>query len=294
MKLLVTGATGFIGSHLIKRLVTDNHSVHVLVRPSTNTDTLKKENVTLHVFNDSVTDLISHMQTEHFDGVIHLASLFLAQHKSEDIKNLIDSNVYFSTAVLEASVKSSIPWFINTGTFWQHYNDAEYSPVNLYAATKQAFEDIAKYYTETSALNFVTIKLSDTFGPNDTRSKIFNLWLKISKSKEPLDMSPGEQILDMSFVDNVIEGYATMIELLNKDSEKKLKGKSFAITSNERMSLKKLAELFEQTTGFKLNINWSKKDYRPREVMIPWSKGQKIPGWKPLVSIKEGIKKLYE
>jgi CDP-paratose synthetase len=272
MKILVSGTTGFVGQHLVKRLAENGHEIFPLAHPT----------------ND-----FSFLEREKFDGVIHLASLFLAQHKSEDTVGLVDSNILLGTNLLEVSVKNNIPWFINTGTFWQHYEDKEYSPVNLYSATKQAFQDIAQYYIETSEIDFVTIKLIDTFGPNDTRPKLFNLWDKISRSGETLDMSAGEQIMDISFIDNVIDAYVQMIELISKDKERKLNGKSFAVTSGERMTLKELAKLFEKTTGKKLNINWGQRSYRPREVMVPWTKGETIPGWKQKVSIEEGIRKTF-
>jgi CDP-paratose synthetase len=215
MKLLLTGATGFIGTNLEARLKKDGHEVLTIGRS----------------FNNNVQEIVAFMNKEKFDGVIHLASLFLAAHKPEDIKNLIESNVLFPTTVLESAVAAKIPWFINTGTFWQHYKDKMYSPVNLYAATKQAFEDIAAYYMESSPINFVTIKLFNVFGPKDPRPKVFNLWLKISQSKETLEMSPGEQVMDITYIDNVIEGYVRMIELLSKDSKRKFNGKSFAIPS---------------------------------------------------------------
>lgn len=277
MKILVTGATGFIATALIKRLKEQGHAVSSIGRS----------------FENNVEKITSFMKEEKCDGVIHLASLFLVQHTPQDLKNLIDSNILFPTAVLEASVAAKIPWFINTGTFWQHYEDKAYSPINLYAATKQAFEDIARYYIESSEINFVTIDLFNVFGPQDTRSKVFNLWLKISESGEILEMSPGEQILDITYIDNVTSGYLRMIELLSRDTEGKLRGQSFSLQSPERMTLRKLAELFERTTGRKLHIEWGKKNYRPREVMIPWQKGKKIPGWKPVISLEEGIRRTF-
>ena len=291
MKLILSGATGFIGKNLVKRLTEQGHSTYAIVRPSTKSGQLSEGDAKPYVFDGDIENLAAFMQKEKFDGVIHLASLFLTQHKTQDVKGLIDSNILFATSLIEAAVDSKVPWFINTGTFWQHYSDAAYSPVNLYAATKQAFEDIAQYYIETSDINFVTIKLNDTFGPMDTRPKIINLLAKISNSNEALDMSPGEQIMDISYINNIIDGYLRMIELLSKDTDRNLKGKSFAISSGNRMTLKELVNMFEKVTGKKLNINWGKRPYRPREVMIPWEKGKAIPGWKPRVSLEEGIRK---
>lgn len=293
MKILVSGATGFIGKYLTKRLVLEGHEVWAIVRPSTNTDVQRAQKIQPFIFNGSVDELMAFMKKEQFHGVIHLASLFLAQHQATDVKGLIESNILFSTELLEASVRSETPWFINTGTFWQHYENKEYSPVNLYAATKQAFEAIATYYRETSLINFVTLKLSDTFGPDDTRPKVFNLWSKVSKSGEALDMSPGEQLIDISFIDNVIDGYIRLIALLENDKKRSYAGKVFAIRSSERMTLKELAQLFERVTHTRLAINWGKREYRPREVMVPWEKGETVPGWQPRVSIEDAIRRMF-
>ncbi len=290
MKLLISGATGFIGAHLIKRLQKEKHEVVAIVRPSTTRADLPQK-IPTYVFNNDVPELIAFMSREKFDGVIHLASLFLAQHKADDLKNLIDSNLFFGTALIEGSTKSNTRWFINTGTFWQHYKNKKYSPVNLYAASKQAFETLAQYYIETTSINFVTIKLSDTFGPGDTRPKIFNLLSKIKASKETLDMSQGEQILDISYIENVIDGYMRMITLLSKKDGDSLRGKSFAISAKKRFTLQELVKVFEKMTGSKLSINWGGRSYRDREVMVPWEKGLPIPGFKPKHSLEDGIRK---
>jgi CDP-paratose synthetase len=290
MNILLTGGTGFIGSHLIKRLQKEGHSVHLIARPHSKVEGLK--GIHVYTFDGNVENLTSYIESKKINGVIHLASLFLAQHKPEQLKDLIESNVLFSTQVLEAASKSNVKWFINTGTFWQHHKDKAYSPVNLYAATKQAFETIAQYYRETSSLSFVTLKLSDTFGPHDTRSKVFNLWVKISATGETLGMSPGKQIMDISYIDNVIDGFIQLMKLAEKDP-KKVNGKSYALQSSERMTLQKLSKVFEEVTGKKLSIIWGEKEYRPREVMVPWRKGKKIPGWKQNVSLREGIKRTF-
>ena len=65
----------------------------------------------------------------------------------------------------------------------------------------------------------------------------------------------------------------------------------FAIKSTERMTLKELSQVYEKATNTKLNINWGVKDYRNREVMIPWMNGEKVPGWSQEFSLEDAIKK---
>lgn len=290
MKILISGGTGFIGKHLVKHLLDANNEVHLIVRSGITRENFDAR-LKIFTFSGNLEDLVSFMKKEKFDGVVHLASLFLVNHEPADILGLITSNVLFGTQLIDAATKANIPWFINTGTFAQHYKNKRYSPVNLYAATKQAFEDVAQFYIETTKTTFVTIKLFDTFGEGDTRPKIFNLWSKISISGEQLTMSPGKQIIDINYIDNVTDGYLHMISLLNQKGSSKFHGKAFIISSQRRMTLRKLATLFEKVTQKKLNIVWGGRPYRERDVMVPWEKGQPLPGWKPKISLEEAIKR---
>jgi nucleoside-diphosphate-sugar epimerase len=289
MKIIMTGATGFIGGNLIKKLLDRGHDVTVLVRPSSD---MSRVDIRASLFRycGEIEEIIGLFQNKHFDGVIHLASLFLASHQSQDIPPLILSNVQLGTELLEGCKRSQTKWFINTGTFWQHYHNEEYNPINLYAATKQAFEAIAKYYTETSELLFTTVKLSDTFGPEDTREKIFNLWNKASQTGERLTMSPGDQIIDLCYIDDVVSAFEILLDQIANNPEE-IRNKTFAVHSAQRLPLKELAGVFEESSGRKLNIEWGGRAYREREVMIPWENGLPVPGWTPKYTLKEAIQK---
>lgn len=289
MKLLITGSTGFIGKNLTSRLLDNNIEIVALVRNSSNISALDTR-ASIFSYTGDINSLISYCKKEKFDGIIHLASLFLASHNSQDIPKLIQSNIQLGTELLEASKHAKTPWFINTGTFWQHYQNEHYNPVNLYAATKQAFEQIAKYYTETSDLIFTTLKLNDTFGPNDTRNKVFNLWHRLLQNDEMLEMSPGDQIVDISYIDDIVDAYEILIGHL-RHTPHLVKNKTFAIHSKERMSLKELAVLFEESVGKKLNIKWGGREYREREVMIPWESTHNLPDWQPKHTLKQAIQK---
>ncbi|MCW8839088.1 MAG: NAD(P)-dependent oxidoreductase [Thiovulaceae bacterium] len=290
MKILISGATGFIGQNLIKSLLSKNYDIYCIVRENSDLSTLDPR-VSIFKYDEKIDSLVDFFKKEKFDGVIHLASLFLASHSKTNISDLIISNIKFGTELLEGCKESSVKWFINTGTFWQNYENSNYNPVNLYAATKEAFEDIAKYYAETSELIFTTIKLNDTFGPGDTRSKVFNLWNKVSKTQEVLQMSPGEQIIDISYIEDVVSAYKILIGHLDSDKKEEFQNKEFVVTNSEKMSLKDLSKVYEEVTGAKLNIIWGGREYREREVMSPYDKGTVVPGWRQQYRLKEAIKK---
>jgi len=292
MKIFITGATGFIGKHLVKQLVANGNEVTVNLYG----DEDSPFDAQVHTYSlekVSITDDIHYLQKNAFDGIIHLASLYLTVHKPDEAVKLINSNVQFSTYILECAAQAGVKWFLNTGTFWQNYENKAYSPVNLYAASKQAFESIAQYYTETNQIKFATLRLSDTFGPNDTRPKVFNLWKRIAETGETLDMSAGEQVIDISYISDIVAAFALLATHLHSNHSEVNNGAVFAVKAEKRYTLKQLASIYEQATDTKLHINWGARPYREREVMMPWVDGVVVPGWKPKVGIEEGIKEIY-
>lgn len=269
MRIVITGATGFIGRNLVNSLRLE-HELYILVRTTTDYTFLHVDHVI--TFNDDIDNLTEIFRKERIDGIIHLASLYTAEHKSGQIKELILSNIYLGTVLLEACKDAGVKWFLNTGTIWQNYiaESPEYCPVNLYAATKQSFVDIAKYYTETSPLRFCTLKLCDTYGLGDTRRKILSLFKDIGESGEKLEMSPGEQKIDLIYIDDVITGFKFLMSKLAFSEKLETE---YVLTSGNPIRLKDLAALYEKISHKKLNIHWGGRAYRVREVMKPWRKG---------------------
>lgn len=282
---MLTGATGFIGRHLCGRL-SNRHMLHALVRSSSRLEQI--HGARPYIFDGGISLLSAYLAENKIEGVIHLASDQTFTPSGNQIKSLILSNIWLGTALLEACKQASVGWFLNTGTIWQNYNapdgSDEYNPVNLYAATKQAFIDIAKYYTETSFIRFCTLKLCDTYGPDDTRRKFLSLFEENAKGDAPLDMSPGNQEIDLIHVDDAVQGFARLAEMLSNPSEKILP--EYVLSSGRRFTLREFAEMYERKNKITLNIKWGGRPYREREVMSPY-KGNVLPGWRPIITEKD-------
>lgn len=286
---LVTGATGFVGGHLARRLVRDGWQVHILSRAGSRLpDALEFSQIVSHVHDGSTDGLVRCVDQAKPDVVFHLASLFLSQHATKDVEPLMASNVLFGNQLLEAMKVNEVSLFINTGTSWQHYNNEDYNPVCLYAATKQAFEAILEYYVQACGIKAITLKLFDTYGPNDPRSKLFHLLNKAATSEDPLDMSAGEQLIDLVHIDDVTEAYVIAAQRLLKGNI--TEHECYAVSSGHPLPLKTLVELYAQMTKQKIPVNWGARPYRFREVMSPWNKGCLIEGWHPKIDLGKGLK----
>ena len=293
-RVLISGGAGFVGSHLIRACINQGWQVGVLYLPEAGLDQIVQFLPQINTFavDQTTESVFSAVEKFKPDVVIHLASIFLAKHTSADIQRLIQSNITYGTQILDAMANFGVRYLVNTGTSWQHYESEPYNPVNLYAATKQAFEDIVDFYIQSGKMEAVTLKLFDTYGVGDPRPKLFNLLEKTIREGSRLEMSPGEQLIDIVHVDDVARAYVLAAKRLlteQVDGHEK-----YAISSGNPLRLRDLAGMFEKISGKPLNIVWGGREYREREVMVPWNNGPSLPGWSPEITLEDGIRSILQ
>jgi nucleoside-diphosphate-sugar epimerase len=219
--------------------------------------------------------------------VFHLAARFVAEHRPDDVAGLVLDNVLFSSQLFEAMVRAGCHRLVNTGTAWQHRGGAAGVPVTLYAATKQAAEDVLRYYTDASPLRAVTLKLHDTYGPDDPRVKLFTLLARTAAAGTPLPMSPGEQLLELVHVDDVVAAFLVAAERLARADAPA--HECFAVAAARRYSLREVVRLYGEITGRRADVVWGGRPYREREVMVPWE-GPVLPGWEARIALPDGLR----
>lgn len=287
-RALVTGATGFLGRHLVRHLHADGWEVAVLARTQSQSSNAPPQSF---LYTGQTAEVMRAVADFRPDTVFHLASLFLVQHTAEQIEPLISSNVLLGTQLLEAMRAVGVHSLVNAGTAWQNFAGDAYLPVNLYAATKQAFEDILLYYVETGGVRAVTLKLFDSYGPGDTRRKLLRLLLDCLRSGEPVYMSGGEQVLDLVHVDDICRAFLRAAELAADPGQPD--NAVYAVSAGQRRTLRAVVETLGQVAGCSLPIVWGAHAYRQREVMFPWA-GPSVPGWQPLISLESGLRALLD
>src|SRR5574337_1659177 len=244
MKILVTSSTGFLGSHLMPHLRDRGHCVGCLVHDNSTLQPEPSDLPTWRVgvngsgFREALTEFMP-------DVVVHLAALYVAEHRYEDVGPLVQDNVEFGAYLLDAMGTAGCDALVYAGTSWQHYRNRDYCPVNLYAATKQAFSTLAEYYLDAAGLRLLELHLYDSYGEDDRRNKLINLLQGSVESTEVLHMSGGEQRTYLVHIDDLTRGFAAACEQVRtfKAGERRI----YRLPSAKAVSLQELVATFNST-----------------------------------------------
>lgn len=269
-RVVVTGATGFVGRHLVPVLEARGCEVTLLTRDVVNAGPR------------AVVDLVSAAAP---DAVVHLATHFLSGHQPEDIPALVRSNVEAGALVAEAAAAAQAR-LVSIGSAWQHVGGRAYDPVSLYAATKQALVPILEYYTAVEGLEVRTVTLFDTYGPGDLRPKLVPSLLRAARDGTVLEMSDGHQLIDLTYVDDVVRGIADVALTADGPMESVLR-------TWRPVSIRELVRTAEDAIGRPIPVAWDRRPVRPREMRTDWVFGSSPTGWEAEVGLTDGLRRTW-
>lgn len=286
--IAITGASGFIGKNLAKSIAqTSDYNIYLIVRKSSDLREFGEfKNIHPIIYEGSFDSLNDFFSQVRIDVVIHLATLYIFDHKPQNIDDLIDSNIKFGCHLLEAMALNNCQKFINAASYIQNYFSDEYYPSCLYAATKQSMMDIIDYYSVQRNINAITLKLYDVYGANDPRKKILNLFKEYQANNDILPMSLGNQEIRLTHISDIITAFLTALNMLQNCS--KCNHDTYYVAA-ESYSLRELASIFEEVSGKPLKINWGALPYRKNQPMKSFL-GKILPNWQPIISLRNGIK----
>jgi nucleoside-diphosphate-sugar epimerase len=208
--------------------------------------------------------------------VFHLAARTQSEHGPEDVEPLIEANVAFPAQLVEAMLRAGARLLVSAETFWQSDASGAYSPVCLYAATKQAFRDILEYYVEAEGLSALSLVLYDVYGPADPRAKLLNALAKAALTGQPLSVTPGDQTVELVHVHDVARAFAIAGNLL--DSGQGDGTRTYGVFGCKPRTLKEIVAIFADVARVPVPVNWGARPYRPREVMRPYIGYPTLPG----------------
>ena len=285
-RVLVTGATGYVGSRLATRLAADGVRVLALVREGASGSAPDAQGVEPIVDPGSAQGLAEALAGP-VDAVFHLAARYVPREDTQDVDALVESNVLLTARLLEATARTRSRCFVNTGTYWQHARGPAYSPNSLYAATKQAASDLVTYYAQQRGLPSVTLILYDVYGPADPRPKLLAALRQAAVSGRAIDLTPGEQRLCLVHVDDVCDAFVHAARTV-REGRLPGRGESYAVTEGPPRRLRDVVATYARVAGEPPPVRWGGRAYPPGQIMEPWV-GTPLPGWTAHVALDEGI-----
>lgn len=317
MKVLVTGGTGFTGSHLVEKLVKEGYEVGVIARKTSNTVKLKELGVEIITGDITDEDFIK-KAVNGFEMVYHLAAMYREGGGGIDEKPFWDVNVKGTKNILEASVQAKVSRFIHCSTVGVHGHilnppaDENYpfNPGDVYQRTKVIGEELVLDYIK-KGLPGVIVRPSGIFGPGDLRIlKMF----KLVQTGRFVMIGNGKVLYHLTYIDDLVEGF-----ILCGKKENAL-GNAYIIAGKRYTSLEDLVGMIANALDVKrpkirFPFFWPvwtaallcevacypfgidppifrrRVDIFRKDRAFNISKAEKMLGYEPKVDLEEGIRK---
>jgi nucleoside-diphosphate-sugar epimerase len=283
-EIFITGATGFLGSSLIRKFLSKGYNVHALIRK--NSDRSRLINLPNINYIESQEDYIHNFFKENqIDILIHTACNYGRGNESH--KEILNTNINLGVELINLCDKFNVPLFINTHSTLPRN-------LNIYSSSKHDFKDILKKRKgPTKIFNFV---FDHMYGPNDDENKFVLFLIKKILSNESIQLTKCEQKRDFIYIDDLVKAYFLAVE--NFDNSLSQVFYEYEVSSGEVIVLKDFVnELFFQLSkhdNLKNNINFGAIDYRKGEQMNISldSKSLYSIGWEAKTNLSCGIKKV--
>lgn len=305
-KVLVTGADGFIGSHLTEKLLDKGAKVRAFVfYNSFNSwgwlDTLTSEKKRkIEVFAGDIRDPNGVLESvKDREVIFHLAALIGIPFSYHSPDSYVDTNIKGTLNILQAARKSKTDRIIHTSTS-EVYGSAQYVPIDEqhpinpqspYAATKSAADSLALSFYRSFSLPVSILRPFNTFGPRQSaRAVIPTIITQIYAGQKTIKLGNCESLRDFSYVDDTVKAFLQLAE-----SDRAV-GEVFQVGSGQSISIGDLAELIAKITNRKIKIVQDRQRLRPEmsevdKLLCDPSKIQKVCGWKSLMTLETGLER---
>jgi len=283
MRVLLTGATGFLGSHLLKALVSKDYEVVVLKRSTSDMWRLKGFENAFKSYDIDCVPLQTAFEEQAIDIVIHTACVY--GRKGESIEKILETNLMFGIELLNTAINFNTRIFLNTGTLLDRQ-------INAYALSKNQFEEWLQVASD--KIQVINLKLEHMFGEQDGNDK-FTTWIlnELKQQKPTIPLTAGTQKRDFIYIDDVVSAYLTCLEQATQ-----LKAfNDIEVGTGVLTPVKTFVTLVKSTleklkgSPIETQLNFGALPYREGEIMEPQVDNSVLCslGWQPKRTLEENI-----
>jgi len=290
-KVLLTGATGNLGSAIVRKLLSLDYQVIILKRSSSNINKIDDVISDVVSYDIDLCDLKEPFHDNHdIDFVIHTSTDYGIEQS--DIVNVFNSNIKFPVELLELSSNHNIKAFLNTDTYFNINTKCASEYLNAYATSKTHFSQWGALYSNAVKIKFINMRLEHIYSPHDSQSKFVN-WLitECQNNIESIALTKGQQRRDFIYIDDVVDAYMLVI---NNASKLNSYWYSMGVGRGVTNTIQEISELIRDLTGAQSKLKFGDLNYRNNEIMYSCANIDLLTrmGWKAKYNLRSGLKQL--
>ena len=301
--ILVTGADGFIGSHLAEKLVREGHNVRALVQYNSHnswgwldSSPLSSE---MEVIASDIRDpyAMSHL-VRGCSKVLHLAALIGIPYSYNAPNSYIDTNIKGTLNLLNAARDFNVEKFVHTSTS-EVYGTAKYVPMDEnhsligqspYSASKIGADQLSLSYVKSFYLSLSIIRPFNTYGPRQSaRAVIPSIIVQLLNNKNIISLGKLSPTRDFNFVGDTVDGFIAALNATNDIGEVVNIGSNYEISIEDTAYL--IADIMEKSIVIESDESRIRPDSSEVErLLCENSKAKKLYNWNPQFSGKDGLR----
>lgn len=286
--ILLTGATGFLGSHLLEGLIRCGYKVIILKRSFSDTWRIDSHLDEVFVYDIDRAPIEMLFEEHSIDAVIHTATSY--GRNGESISETVNANLVFPLKLLDTAQRHKVKTFFNTDTFFT----PSYDFLKTYSLSKKQFYEWLQLFSRD--IQVLNLRIQHIIGPKDDPSK-FAVWLiaQLLEDKDEIKLTKGEQKRDFIYVDDVVNAYLMLLEKRDALGPFSLFDVGTGVQTSLRDFVVKTRDVVSGACPNKIrtNLNFGALPYREGEFM---NCGGDIDdllqlGWKPGLTLSEAIER---
>lgn len=301
MHILVTGATGFLGSHVVRALLAEQHNVVAMCRPESIRWRLADQGDRVQWVQVDLTDrdtIHAALEATRPQVIVHCAAYGM-DYREQSVQQAIAINITGTQLLVEEAAKIGVTRFIHAGSCFEYGDKAEpvsetdvLEPIGMYGVTKAAGTLLTIQQSRASGLPAVVLRLFGIYGPYDREDKLVPRVIRACLAGTPIDLTGGEQVRDYTFIGDAVRAFVSLAT-----GEPFPAGEIVNLAGGSPRSIRRIGEATAKLLNGEALLRWGVQPYRPDEMKTltaKTDKAKRLLAWSASTSMEEGLRQTVQ
>lgn len=294
-KVLITGASGFIGSHMVQRMVRENADVSILTRETSDLWRIDEVLKDICIYKVDLRDaelVDKYVKQVKPEYVFHMGA-YGVDARQRGVLEAVNTNIVGTINLLTSSASAGCRKFINTGSCAEYGDkteiiseDATLCPLSIYGSTKASAVIIAHQMAHDRDIDIITLRSFGVFGENEGSHKFFPYLILSALKNREVNLTLCEQYRDYCYIENIMDAFVLAAQ------NQSVRNELYNIGSGVVHKMKHFVDLVYSHMGVAKKPNYGAVPYRENEMWRQQADVNKIKkelGWEPKIGLEEGV-----